>query len=60
MEVLEPDLHRTNIDTEFFEAREKVEQVMGCKCQLCRFGIVRCEAEGPERQGGCERAGCRG
>jgi hypothetical protein len=40
VQVLEADLHRTNIDTELFETREEIEEVVGCECQLSGFDIV--------------------
>ena len=45
MEVLEADLHRTDIDAELLETGEEVKEVMGCKCQLRRLDIMRRETE---------------
>lgn len=45
MQILEPDLHRSNFDSEFFEAREEIEQVVGREGELCRLTALRRQVE---------------
>jgi hypothetical protein len=50
VEVFQANFHGPHIDTQFFEAREEIEEVVGSQSQLCRLDIMRGEVEGSERE----------
>lgn len=62
MDVLESDVHGTDVHAQVFEFCEEVVEVVGCEGELRRLDIVRGEGEVWAREGVCEgdcrRGGC--